>query len=60
VKYKIQYAGMSPLKNISSKNKDKVITLFAWNEWSEGATLETSIEHGNEFINQLGGSNNIA
>lgn len=42
-------------KNISYKNKDKVITLFAWNEWSEGATLEKSIEHANKFINQLGG-----
>ena len=39
--------------NIKSNNKDKIITIFAWNEWSEGAVLEESIEYGRQFIECL-------
>ena len=34
-------------------NVDRIITVFAWNEWAEGASLEPSMEHGLEFIEQL-------
>ena len=40
-------------ENIHPFNKDKIITLFAWNEWSEGATLEISKEFGDKFIKCL-------
>ena len=40
-------------KNIHPLNKDKIVTIFAWNEWSEGATLEESKEFGNSFIENL-------
>ena len=40
-------------QNITGNNSDKIITIFAWNEWSEGATLEESIEFGNMFIEKL-------
>jgi hypothetical protein len=40
-------------ENIHPFNKDKIITLFAWNEWSEGATLEISKEFNDEFIKCL-------
>jgi hypothetical protein len=40
-------------QNIHPVNKDKIITIFAWNEWAEGATLEESIEFGDEFIKCL-------
>lgn len=39
--------------NIAENNKDKIITIFAWNEWSEGAVLEESIEFGKEFLKCL-------
>ena len=39
--------------NIHPMNKDKIITLFAWNEWAEGATLEKSEEFGEQFIKCL-------
>jgi len=39
--------------NIHPMNKDKIITLFAWNEWAEGATLEKSKEFGEQFIKCL-------
>lgn len=39
--------------NIASNNKDKIITLFAFNEWSEGAVLEESQEFGTQFIECL-------
>ena len=39
--------------NIHPMNKDKIITLFAWNEWAEGATLEESKEFGEKFIKCL-------
>lgn len=35
------------------QNRDNVVTLFAWNEWSEGATLEPTEEFGSSFIAQL-------
>lgn len=45
------------LRNISDKfhpmNIDKIITVFAWNEWAEGAALEESVEHGRHFIQQI-------
>ena len=34
-------------------NKDRIITIFAWNEWAEGAVLENSKEFGNDFIEVL-------
>lgn len=40
-------------ENITDNNSDKIITIFAWNEWSEGATLEESVEFGNTFIEKL-------
>jgi len=39
--------------NIHPKNKDRVVTLFAWNEWAEGAALEESVELGLGFLEQL-------
>jgi hypothetical protein len=39
--------------NIAENNKDKIITVFAWNEWSEGAVLEDSIEFGKQFLKCL-------
>lgn len=39
--------------NIHPMNKDKIITIFAWNEWAEGATLEKSKEFGEQFIKCL-------
>lgn len=39
--------------NISRNNRNKVITLFAWNEWSEGASLEESKEFGRQFLECL-------
>ena len=39
--------------NIHPMNKDKIITLFAWNEWAEGAVLEKSEEFGEQFIKCL-------
>lgn len=39
--------------NIHSKNTDKIITIFAWNEWAEGSTLEKSEEFGDQFIKCL-------
>ena len=40
-------------RNISPLNKDKIVTIFAWNEWAEGATLEESEEFGEQFIKKL-------
>lgn len=40
-------------KNISPLNKDKIVTIFAWNEWAEGATLEETEEYGDQFIRKL-------
>ena len=39
--------------NIHPMNRDNVVTLFAWNEWAEGAALEESIEFGTDFLKQL-------
>ena len=39
--------------NIAVNNKDKIITIFAWNEWSEGAVLEESVEFGTQFLECL-------
>ena len=39
--------------NFHPLNRDKIITIFAWNEWAEGAALEESMEHGVEFLRQL-------
>lgn len=39
--------------NIHPLNKDRIITIFAWNEWAEGATLEESEEFGEQFIKCL-------
>ncbi len=50
-KFKAQLSKIK--KNIVPNNKDKIITIFAWNEWSEGATLEESVEYGNKFIECL-------
>lgn len=40
--------------NFALNNVDHVITLFAWNEWSEGAVLECSKEFNCSFIEALG------
>ena len=40
-------------KNFHKNNKDKIITIFAWNEWAEGASLEYSIEYSNKFLKIL-------
>jgi hypothetical protein len=40
--------------HISPNNKEKIITLFAWNEWSEGAALEPSKEWNLKFLEALG------
>lgn len=40
--------------SIRSNNQDKVITLFAWNEWSEGGVLECSQEFGCSFLDVIG------
>lgn len=34
-------------------NIDKIITIFAWNEWTEGAALEETVEYGFSFIEKL-------
>lgn len=39
--------------NLHPMNKDKIITIFAWNEWAEGAALEKSLEFGERFIKCL-------
>jgi hypothetical protein len=39
--------------NIAENNKDKIITIFAWNEWTEGAVLENSLEFGTRFLECL-------
>jgi hypothetical protein len=36
-----------------SLNVDRIVTIFAWNEWAEGAALEESVEYGLGFIEQL-------
>lgn len=40
-------------ENFHPLNVDKIITVFAWNEWAEGAALEESVEHGAKFVQQL-------
>jgi len=40
-------------KNFHPMNIDKIITVFAWNEWAEGAAMEESVEHGRSFVQQL-------
>lgn len=40
-------------ENIGENNKNRIITIFAWNEWSEGAVLEESLEYGKKFIECL-------
>jgi Glycosyltransferase WbsX len=39
--------------NMAPNNRDRVVTLFAWNEWNEGATLEPTNEFGNAFAECL-------
>lgn len=39
--------------NLLPNNKNKIITLFAWNEWSEGGVLESSQEFGSQFLECL-------
>jgi hypothetical protein len=39
--------------NIVPNNKDNIITIFAFNEWAEGAVLEESVEFGTQFIDCL-------
>ena len=39
--------------NFHPMNKDRVVTIFAWNEWSEGAAMEQSVEFGTQFLEQL-------
>jgi Glycosyltransferase WbsX len=39
--------------NIAPNNRDRVVTLFAWNEWNEGATLEPTNEFGTAFADCL-------
>jgi len=39
--------------NFHPMNKDRVITIFAWNEWAEGAALEESEEFGLQFLEKL-------
>ena len=41
------------LSHLHPRNLDRVITIFAWNEWTEGATLEETVEYGHDFIKQL-------
>lgn len=41
------------LSHLHPRNLDRVITIFAWNEWTEGATLEETAEYGHDFIKQL-------
>ena len=40
-------------ENFHPLNVDKIITIFAWNEWAEGAALEESKEHGKLFLQKL-------
>jgi hypothetical protein len=40
-------------ENIHVLNTDKIITIFAFNEWAEGATLEPTIENGERYVNIL-------
>lgn len=39
--------------HIAANNRDRVVTLFAWNEWTEGAALECSYEFGCQFAQCL-------
>ncbi|MFB1018963.1 MAG: glycoside hydrolase family 99-like domain-containing protein, partial [Flavobacteriales bacterium] len=34
-------------------NVQKIVTVFAWNEWAEGAALEPSKEYNVSFLEQL-------
>lgn len=43
----------SIVANIHPLNKDRIVSIFAWNEWTEGAALEESVEFGLEFLKQL-------
>jgi len=43
----------SIVSNIHPMNKDRIVTIFAWNEWAEGAALEESVEFGSGFLKQL-------
>lgn len=43
----------SIIANIHQLNKDRIVTIFAWNEWTEGAALEQSVETGLGFLEQL-------
>ena len=38
---------------VGSNFQDHVIIIFAWNEWAEGAALETLVEFGHMFLEQL-------
>lgn len=40
-------------KNTIATNTDKIITIFAFNEWSEGGVLEESREFGTQFVDLL-------
>jgi len=39
--------------NIAPNNKDRIVSIHAWNEWSEGGVLECSVEYKCKFLEAL-------